>query len=89
MSENGKIINFFEKRGLTVQEASSYCGVSVSGFRHWVSTGKVSCKIPGTNRYDRKSLDAAIDNLMGLATANRDIREDDTPEAAFDRCFVK
>lgn len=85
MSEFVPASNFIPKRGLTAEEAADYCGLSVSGFRHWVSTGKLPCKIMGTNRYDLKAIDQGLDKLSGLQTSVEPT--EDTPEAAFDRCF--
>jgi hypothetical protein len=55
------------KRGLTAQEAAEHCGLSVAGFHNWVKRQGIQCRIPGSNRYDLRALDAAIDKLMGIA----------------------
>jgi hypothetical protein len=54
-------------RGLTIEQAAEHCGLSVSGFRHWLRRSGVRCKIKGTHRYDIRALDAALDRLSGLA----------------------
>lgn len=54
------------KRGLTVEEAAEYCGITISGFRAWVNDGLVPGPWPGTKRYDQKALDNALDKLSQL-----------------------
>jgi hypothetical protein len=57
------------KRGLTKQEAADYCGCeTLSAFDRWRQRGIVPPAIPGTNRWDRKALDAALDRASGLVT---------------------
>lgn len=56
-------------RGLTVEQAAEYAGCqTVSAFRDWVRKGKMPGPIPGTHRYDRRAIDAALDRLSGLTT---------------------
>ncbi|WP_316196320.1 MULTISPECIES: hypothetical protein [unclassified Bradyrhizobium] len=62
------------KRGLTKQEAAEYCGCeTLAAFDGWRQKGIVPPAIPGTNRWDRKALDAALDRASGLVTDNRDL----------------
>ena len=57
------------KRGLTKQEAADYCGCNtLAAFDRWQQKGIVPAAIPGTNRWDRKALDAALDRASGLVT---------------------
>lgn len=58
-----------ERRCLTREQAAEYCGVSPSGFSAWQRQGLVPGPIPGTNRWDRKALDAALDKASGLREA--------------------
>ena len=51
-------------RLLAREEAAAYCDLSPSGFDTWVRAGRLPGPIPGTRRYDRKALDAALDRLM-------------------------
>ena len=55
-----------QKRGLTIAEAAAYAGLSESGFREWVRKGLVPGPWPGTRRYDRHALDAALDRISGV-----------------------
>jgi len=55
-------------RGLTVEEAATYAGCkTVSAFRDWIRRGLMPGPLPGTHRYDRKAIDAALDRMSGLA----------------------
>lgn len=55
-------------RGLSEKAAAEYLGLSVSGLHDWRRKGIVPGPIPGTHRYDRKAIDAALDKLSGLPT---------------------
>ncbi|WFU84824.1 hypothetical protein QA645_19410 [Bradyrhizobium sp. CIAT3101] len=58
-----------EKRCLTKQEAADYCGCkTLAAFDSWLQKGIVPKAIQGTNRWDRKALDAALDRASGLVT---------------------
>jgi len=55
------------RRGMTKQEAADYCGCeTLAAFDRWRQKGIVPPAIPGTNRWDRKALDAALDRASGL-----------------------
>lgn len=55
-------------RGLTKQEAADYCGCeSLAGLDDWIRRGIVPGPIPGTHKWDRKAIDAALDRASGLA----------------------
>jgi hypothetical protein len=54
-------------RGLTREQAAEYCGCeSLEAFQRWVREKIVPGPIPGTNRYDRKAIDRALDRRSGL-----------------------
>ena len=53
------------KRGLTINEAAEYCGVSVSAYRSWMNQGIVPIYWPGTRRIERLALDDALDKMSG------------------------
>lgn len=62
-------------RGLTREQAAEYCGCeSLDTFDGWVRRKIVPGPIPGTQRYDRKAIDRALDRRSGLLS--------DDPEAA-------
>jgi len=63
-------------RGLTAQQAAAYAGCStVAAFRAWVRKGIMPGPLPGTHRYDRKAIDAALDRLSGLSTKLTEVSE--------------
>jgi hypothetical protein len=53
-------------RLLTRQQAARYCGLSPSGFGKWVTAGRLPRALPGTRRWDRQAVDAALDRIMAL-----------------------
>jgi hypothetical protein len=60
------------RRGMTKQEAADYCGCeTLAAFDRWRQKGIVPPAIPGTNRWDRKALDAALDRASGLVSGSR------------------
>lgn len=69
-----------EPRCLTREQAAEYCGVSPSGFSAWQRQGLVPGPIPGTNRWDRKALDAALDKASGLREAGGSTVNDEVEE---------
>jgi hypothetical protein len=63
-----------EKRGLTKQEAADYCGCkTLAAFDRWRAKGIVPDPIPGTNRWDRKALDRALDRASGIVTDSAEL----------------
>jgi len=53
-------------RALSRAQAAAYCGCSLTSFNDWVRRGIVPGPIPGTNRWDRKAIDVALDRASGL-----------------------
>jgi hypothetical protein len=61
-----------EKRCLTKQEAAEYCGCrTLAAFDQWRAKGIVPAPIPGTTRWDKKALDAALDRASGIVPTSR------------------
>jgi hypothetical protein len=55
------------RRGLSREEAATYGGCeSLSAFSDWIRRGIMPGPIPGTRKWDRKAIDAALDRLSGL-----------------------
>jgi len=53
------------------QQAAAYAGCeSRSAFNDWVRRGFMPRPIPGTRKWDRKAIDAALDRLTGLQAYN-------------------
>jgi len=62
-----------EPRGLTKEQAATYAGCeTLSSFDSWVRRGIMPKPIPGTHRWDRKAIDAALDRASGLASTSSD-----------------
>lgn len=53
-------------------EAAAYCGISPTAFSGWVSSHKMPPAIPGTRKWDRKAIDAKLDEISGLGTSSVD-----------------
>jgi hypothetical protein len=53
-------------RVMSRAEAAAYCGCTVVGFSDWVRRGIVPGPIPGTRKWDRKAVDAALDEASQL-----------------------
>jgi hypothetical protein len=73
-------VTVIEPRLMTKAQAASYCGVTPSGFTAWIKAGIVPGPLPGTQRYDRKALDAALDRHSGLSVTMAPDAEDDPLE---------
>jgi len=54
------------QRCVPLSDAAAYCGLSESGFLDWVRREIVPGPINGTQRYDLRAIDAALDRLSGL-----------------------
>lgn len=68
-------------RLLTKEAAADYCSLTPAGFATWVKQGRLPKAIPGTHRWDRKAIDARLDRLSGIESAD----DGETPEAALRR----
>jgi hypothetical protein len=53
-------------RLLTRGQAAAYCSLSARSFSEWVKIGKMPGPISGTARWDRRAIDAALDEASGL-----------------------
>lgn len=54
-------------RLLSRQEAAAYCGVSVATFSGWVTAGHMPRPLFGSKRWDKRAIDAQLDEASGLA----------------------
>jgi excisionase family DNA binding protein len=48
------------------KEAAAYLGIAESTFSMWVATHKMPPTIPGTRKWDRRAIDARLDEISGL-----------------------
>ena len=69
-----------DARCISAGDAAAYCGLTSSGFRSWVDRGILPDALPGTGRWDRHAIDAALDRISGLAKD-----EPEAEESEFDR----
>lgn len=53
-------------RLLKRSDAAEYCGVSAQTFTNWVNRRILPDAVPGTNRWDLKAIDAALDRYAGI-----------------------
>ena len=63
------VLTRLKPRGLTREDAAAYCGLTPDGFDDWVKRGVVPGPIPGTQRWDRKAIDLALDRASGLESS--------------------
>ncbi|UXT48818.1 hypothetical protein FY136_06005 [Agrobacterium tumefaciens] len=52
------------------KEAAAYLGIAESTFSMWVATHKMPPAIPGTRKWDKRAIDAKLDEISGLAAEN-------------------
>lgn len=48
------------------KQAAAYCGIAESTFSMWVATHKMPATIPGTRKWDKRAIDAKLDEISGL-----------------------
>lgn len=58
------------------KEAAAYLGIAESTFSMWVATHKMPSAIFGTRKWDKRAIDAKLDEISGL-TANDNTGETD------------
>lgn len=55
-----------EPRLMTGRQAAVYCGITPVTWSKWVVDGTMPKPLPGTRRWDRKAIDAALDKASGI-----------------------
>lgn len=55
-----------QPRLMKAKEAAAYCGLSVAGFKAFLKSQKINCKIHRTRLYDLAALDRALNRISGL-----------------------
>lgn len=63
-----------QPRLLSRKQAAAYLGIAESTFSMWVSSHKMPPSVPGTRKWDRKAIDARLDEISGL-----DIKDSEDP----------
>jgi hypothetical protein len=56
----------FGPRLLTREQAAAYCALSAGSFSDWVKIGRLLGPIPGTQRWDLRAIDMALDLASGI-----------------------
>lgn len=64
-------------RLISRKEAATYCGIAESTFSMWVANGKMPATIPGTRKWDKRAIDAKLDEISGLGRPQPDKPETD------------
>lgn len=59
------------------KEAAAYCGIAESTFSMWVSNHKIPPAVPGTRKWDKRAIDAKLDEISGLGGPPPDAPETD------------
>ena len=49
------------------KDAAAYCGIAESTFSMWVASDKMPPAVPGTRKWDKRAIDAKLDEISGLA----------------------
>lgn len=49
------------------KEAAAYLGIAESTFSMWVSNHKMPAAVYGTRKWDKRAIDAKLDEISGLA----------------------
>ena len=57
------------------KEAAAYCNITPTAFSGWVQTHKMPPPIPGTRKWDKRAIDARLDEISGLAVADNPVDE--------------
>jgi len=65
-----------EPRLLSRAKAATYCGITRTAFSKWVKAGVMPQTLSGTRRWDKNAIDARLDEISGLASADAQ-QEDD------------
>jgi hypothetical protein len=54
------------------KEAAAYCGISPTCFSMWVASHKMPPAIPGTRKWDKRAIDAKLDEISGLCASDNE-----------------
>ncbi|MBB2832387.1 UNVERIFIED_ORG: hypothetical protein GGD51_002516 [Rhizobium esperanzae] len=61
-----------ERRLMGRKAAAVYCDIAESTFSLWVATHKMPPAIPGTRKWDRRAIDAKLDEISGLTPEDQE-----------------
>lgn len=54
------------------KEAAAYCNITPTAFSGWVRTHIMPPAIPGTRKWDKRAIDAKLDEISGLAAVSNE-----------------
>ncbi|MGW9949820.1 hypothetical protein J2W92_005171 [Rhizobium leguminosarum] len=54
------------------KEAAEYCGIANSTFSLWVASHKMPPAIPGTRMWDKRAIDAKLDEISRLTPGDQE-----------------
>ncbi|MBY5349566.1 helix-turn-helix transcriptional regulator [Rhizobium leguminosarum] len=63
-----------EPRLISRKQAADYLGIGESTFSLWVATHKMPPAIAGTRKWDKRAIDARLDEISGLNTTQTEDR---------------
>jgi predicted DNA-binding transcriptional regulator AlpA len=66
LMHGGQMTDDNKPRLIGRREAAAYCGIAESTFSLWVATHKMPQSIPGTRKWDKRAIDARLDEISGL-----------------------
>lgn len=72
INELKPVVAHIEPRLFTRPHAAAYCQCSLATFDSWVRRGLLPLPLPGTRRWDRRAIDAALDRASDLQSAAPD-----------------
>lgn len=57
----------YTPRGMKIEDVAAYLSLTPSAVYDWVQRDLIPGPIPGTHRWDKKAIDAALDKRSGIA----------------------
>ncbi|TBH00371.1 helix-turn-helix transcriptional regulator [Rhizobium leguminosarum] len=66
-----------EPRLISRKEAAAYCGIGESTFSLWVANHKMPPAIAGTRKWDKRAIDARLDEISGIGISPKNSGETD------------
>ncbi|MBY5553779.1 hypothetical protein J0664_05790 [Rhizobium leguminosarum] len=54
------------------KDAAAYCGIGESTFSLWVANHKMPPAIAGTRKWDKRAIDARLDEISGIAIKEKE-----------------
>ncbi|MBY2906072.1 helix-turn-helix transcriptional regulator [Rhizobium leguminosarum] len=61
-----------EPRLIGRKDAAAYCGIGESTFSLWVANHKMPPAIAGTRKWDKRAIDARLDEISGIGIEEKE-----------------